>query len=94
MQNEIIDPLKLQILSDCYKLEAELIKEAWQAQNACNLSGVVFSFNKAMIQLCEITRHLNHGTQWRNEHMICKLYASKIAQLAGDLPLDHWVYKE
>jgi hypothetical protein len=70
------------------KTEQELIIEAWQVQNACNLSGVVFSFAHAMERLCEIAREENHGTDWKNNHLVCKLYASKIQSLTGDLPLE------
>lgn len=85
-----------QVKLDSLSIEREIILRAWQAQNACNLSGVVLSFARDMQSLCDIQRILypDTGTQWKNEHIACKLYASKIAQLTGDLPLDHWVYKE
>ena len=70
------------------KTENQLIREAWQVQNACNLSGVIYSFARAMERLCEISHELKQGTEWRNSHIVSKLYASKIQSLTGDLPLD------
>lgn len=68
--------------------EQQLIKEAWDVQNACNLSGIVYSFARAMDKLCEIAREQNKGTEWKNKHLVCKLYASKIQSLSGDVPLE------
>ena len=71
------------------RTESELIKEACQVQDACNLSGVVFAFARAMERLCVLSHaDQSRGTKWRNEHIVSKLYASKIQSLAGDLPLD------
>jgi hypothetical protein len=70
------------------RTENQLIREAWKVQDACNLSGVVFSFALAMKRLCEIGRELNQGTEWKNTHIVSKLWASKIQSLTGDLPID------
>lgn len=80
---------------EALELERALIIDAWELQNACNLSGVAMSFGRAMEKLCMI-QHVAYdgtGTKWKNEHIVSKLYASKIAQLAGDLPSEHWVYE-
>ena len=51
-------------------------KTALTVQNACNLSGVVHSFS-------EIKSRIEGDTNERNTHPICKLFADKIADLAG-----------
>lgn len=76
------------------KTELELIQEAWEVQDACNLSGVVHSFSRAMTRLWEIYQDRAKTTDFRfsstdiNQHIISKLYASKIMSLSGDLPID------
>jgi hypothetical protein len=70
--------------------EQELIKEALQVQDACNLSGVVFSFARAMQRLCDLSRELGQGTDWKNKHVVCKLYADKIKSLTGELDLTEY----
>lgn len=70
------------------RTENELIREAWLVQDACNLSGVVFSFAKSMQRLCTIGREQNQGTDWKNKHIVSKLWASKIISLTGELPLE------
>lgn len=66
------------------RTEAELIREAWLVQDACNLSGVVFSFARAMERLCTL---VPRSTGERNQHIVSKLFASKIMSLTGDLPI-------
>lgn len=65
--------------------EQDLIQDAWEVQNACNLSAVVFSFARAMERLCIL---IHSSTGARNQHIVSKLYASKIMSLTGDLPID------
>jgi hypothetical protein len=73
--------------NDKYKVEEmseevkRYCKAAVQVQDACNLSGVVFDFAKAMHAVCEDDRRLNKGTDWKNQHPIAVLFASKIASL-------------
>ena len=57
----------------------QLAQESLNVQNACNLSGVVHGFSRAMTDLCE---HVS-GTDAKNNHPICILWADKIAQLTG-----------
>lgn len=52
-------------------------QDAVEVQSACNLSGVVFSFARAMQAICNET----NGTEEKNAHPIAVLYASKIASL-------------
>lgn len=70
------------------KTENELIREAWLVQDACNLSGVVHSFSRSISRLWQIADEENRDTFWVNQHIISKLYADKIKQLAGELPLE------
>jgi len=65
--------------------EKELILEAIQVQDACNLSGVVNSFYKALTELRALPEC--NGTAWINQHRVSRLYADKIKSLSGDLEL-------
>lgn len=58
----------------------QLMQEALQVQDACNLSGVVNSFSRAIASLREngIT-----DTDSINSHPVSVLYSSKIASLTG-----------
>jgi hypothetical protein len=69
------------------RTEQELINEAIQVQDACNLSGVVFSFGRAIKRLHTIfmEEKRNYSTVDVNRHRICRLYASKIQSLTGDI---------
>ena len=57
-------------------------KRFWQmaldVQCACNLSGVVFSFVEAMRAICDEAALQGKGTDWKNEHPICVLFATQI----------------
>lgn len=61
------------------------IQEAAQAaldcQDACNLSGVVFSFAKAMQIICDEANAKGYGTAWKNEHPIVLLFVDKLGSL-------------
>jgi len=71
------------------RTEQELVKEAIQVQDACNLSGVVHSFSKAIAELWAIANETGgKGTTWVNTHRVCRLYADKIKSLAGEITLD------
>lgn len=59
----------------------EVAKEAIQVQDACNLSGVVHSFSRAMETIWSEARLQNHGTEWVNTHPIVTLYIDKLASL-------------
>jgi hypothetical protein len=67
--------------------EQQLINEAIQVQNACNLSGVVRSFALITERLWTLSRENNVGTEWVNTHRVSRLFASKIQSLAGDTKL-------
>ena len=61
----------------------DLAKEALQVQDACNLSGVVHGFSRAVTELREILRATGGdlSTAAVNQHPICKMWASKIHDL-------------
>jgi hypothetical protein len=61
------------------KTISQLAQDALDVQNACNLSGVVHGFSRAMSDLCQLVS----GTDARNNHPICILWADKIAHLTG-----------
>ncbi len=56
---------------------------ALDVQDACNLSGVVFSFAEAMNAVCEEQQRIGQGTKWKNEHPVVYLFVSKLADLNG-----------
>src|ERR1035441_9904933 len=56
-------------------------QSALDVQNACNLSGVVFSFANAMGAICNNLRDLS--TKDRNKHPIVTLYLLKLCELNG-----------
>jgi hypothetical protein len=58
-------------------------EDAIAVQTACNLSGVVHSFSRAMTAICEEATAKGHGTEWKNNHPICRLFAEQIKFLAG-----------
>jgi hypothetical protein len=57
--------------------------DAIHAQSACNLSGIVFSFARVMQRICNEANAGGHGTDWKNNHAISRLYAEQIAHLSG-----------
>jgi hypothetical protein len=59
---------------------AQAAQQALDVQDACNLSGVVHSFARILAD-CDGLKDL--GTDARNRHPVCMLFADKIAQLTG-----------
>lgn len=57
---------------------------AMDVQSAVNLSGVVFSFAEIMKVICEEQQRLGVGTEFKNHHPICRLFAEQIMHLAGE----------
>ena len=64
-------------------VKAKALKKAAQdalaVQDACNLSGVVHAFSRAM----SVIREDTNGTDEANTHPIAILFADKIADLTG-----------
>jgi phosphate/sulfate permease len=65
------------------KLTREDYKNAIDVQDACNLSGVVFAFAEVMKKICNEDHDNKRGTDWKNNHPIAVMYASKIASLTN-----------
>jgi len=62
----------------------QLAQESLDVQNACNLSGVVHSFSRAMTDLRAILSvEEGFSTDKLNTHPIAVLYSSKIGSLTG-----------
>lgn len=55
---------------------------ALQVQDACNLSGVVRSFDQVMTAVWDEARRSEKGTDWVNTHPIALLFVSKICDLS------------
>ena len=61
-----------------------IFRNAIDAQEACNLSGVVHQFSRDMRIVCEEVRSKSGGgTDAINRHPVCRLYAEQIAWLSG-----------
>jgi len=56
-----------------------MYKDAVQVQDACNLSGVLFSFARHMQTLCD----MGLDTDQKNRHPVSILFSCKIASLTG-----------
>lgn len=62
---------------------AELAREALAVQDACNLSGVIHGFGRAIMDLRACLP--NAGTDEINTHPVCVLWSDKIASLTGSV---------
>lgn len=58
-------------------------QDALDVQNACNLSGVVYSLATCVGDLWEEARRLKKGTDWVNQHPIVQMYVDKLSSLTG-----------
>lgn len=67
--------------SNSMKTLPELAQEVLAVQDACNLSGVVHSWSRAISSLRELMP--TAGTEAINRHPINKLWAAKVADLTG-----------
>jgi hypothetical protein len=56
---------------------------ALNSQSACNLSGIVFAFAEIMQRICDEANEKGHGTDWKNNHPICRLFAEQISHLSA-----------
>lgn len=57
-------------------------EEAIMSQGACNLSGIVHSFSRVMDKIWEEAREQDKGTDWVNNHPICRMYSEQISHLS------------
>ena len=68
--------------------------EQWAAdaadhvQYACNLSGIVFSFEQCVADLAEEACRLGKGDDWINRHPIAVLWSDKLDDLSRSRSLD------
>jgi hypothetical protein len=64
-----------------------LTKEHWQqaldVQNACNLSGVLHSFNAVIDDVWAEAHEVGKGTDYVNTHPLVRLWVDKLAHLSG-----------
>ncbi len=56
---------------------------ALDVQSACNLSGIIITFESIIKRICNEATRLNKGTEWKNGHPIAILFAVQIAYLTG-----------
>lgn len=75
-----MNPDPIQTPTDTRTL-AQLAAEALAVQDACNLSGVVHGWSRAMRRLSQLLPDL--GTEGRNRHPVNVLWASKVTHLSG-----------
>ncbi len=62
----------------------QLAQEVLQAQDACNLSGLIHDWSRSMTELREVLKDdPNFGTDMINFHPISILWATKVADLVG-----------
>ena len=57
--------------------------DALQCQDACNGSGVAFSFARHMQTICDASSALGKGTEWKNRHPVVFLFVYKLQALNG-----------
>jgi len=76
MTDTTTTPLKLSVPGSCYK-------DALFSQSACNLSGLIHSLHRIVTLIWTEARANDLGTDYVNQHPICRLYAEQIAFLTG-----------
>lgn len=62
-------------------LDSQDYKMAVFSQEACNLSGIVHQFSRVINKIWKEAHEKGKGTDWVNNHEICRLYAEQIAHL-------------
>ena len=61
----------------------EAAQKAIDIQDACNLSGVAFTFAEVVQVICDESKRRNKGTGWKNTHPIITMFLLKMADLNG-----------
>lgn len=64
-------------------LSKDNYEAAVHSQNACNLSGIVYSFASILPKIWNEARARGKATKWVNEHPICAMFAEQITHLSG-----------
>ena len=70
------------------KQYADMARDALNVQDACNLSGVVFSFVEVVRKLGDYAHEHAKGTAWKNKHPLVQLWVDKLGHLAGTQGFD------
>jgi len=87
-----LSAIAYQLVNKCIALEkgnkrteevpnANDYKTAMDVQSASNLSGVVHSFARVIPKIMNKAKELKEGTDWANEHPICRLYVEQLRHL-------------
>ena len=58
-------------------------QQALDIQDDCNLSGVVFAFERCMRAVCDDSQARGTGTKERNQHPIVTMFLLKLCELNG-----------
>jgi hypothetical protein len=61
---------------------------ALDVQDACNLSGVVYSFSQAVTAIWDEAHMTGKGSDWVNSHPIVTLFLDKLVSLNGNIVSD------
>jgi hypothetical protein len=56
---------------------------AFESQCACNLSGITHWFDKVISKIWDEAQSRKKGTDWVNQHPICRLFAEQMAYLSS-----------
>lgn len=75
-------------------LAPNIYRDAFMAQGACNLGGLVHGFARAMTVLQAQARKDGHGTDWINSHPVCVLFAEQVYHLTGSSSRYSQAYSE
>ncbi len=57
-------------------------------QCACNLSGLVFAFERCVDDLANEAKRIGEGDEWVNTHQICVLWVDKLDDLSRSRSLE------
>jgi hypothetical protein len=72
---------------------ASAYKDALECQDACNLSGIVYTLAKHLPTLWAEANEKGLGTDSTNRHSVVQLFLSKLVSLAGgyhEPPIEAW----
>lgn len=78
-------------------IPVDMAKRVMLVQDACNLSGVVYSLDRDVSALWQLAHKTDRGTDWVNQHPIVVLYLDKLCDMAGivrEVPMDTYSFVE
>lgn len=64
------------------------VDAADHVQCACNLSGLVFAFERCVADLANEAKRIGEGDEWINKHPICVLWTDKLDDLSRSRSLE------